>query len=155
MVVLWYWHFQNSGVSSATDCTFTNSLFWPFFREFDPATWCQVSTSLYGSFNPEGSNSWGSIFTNGLSGLTESNLTFFPWPLHDFRTSTTWRTLLYYQVRLFAQLGTTLATSTTHPLCTDFEEPLPRRFYLNNAGLFLNTTDYSTSNTSVDYPSQA
>ena len=111
---------------------------------------------LYGSFNPEGSNTTeASYLLMASSGLTEPNLTFFPGPHHAFKTSTTWRTLLYYQVPLLAQSGTTLATSITQPLCTDFEEPLPRRFYLNDAGFFLNTTDYSTPDTSVDYYSKA
>lgn len=108
------------------NCTFTSSLYWFHFRDSDLATWCQASTFLQDLFNP-GTSTTAEVspspitftqllFRDPKPYLTVPRLTCSPWPLHAFKTSTTWETHTWHQVHLLAG-GTTMASSRTQLLC--------------------------------------
>jgi hypothetical protein len=71
--------------------------------------------------------------------LSVPSLSCSAWPLHAFKTSTTWVTLTYYHVPLQQEYNLGYLWNTAS-LC--FQKILPRRCHLNDAGLFLITANF-------------
>jgi hypothetical protein len=115
------------------------------FGDSDPATWCQAPTSLHDTFSSVASTSTVCTLTNNLYWpFMVSNLSFAPWPLHTFKTRTTWEASTHYQVQLLVW-DTASTSSGPQLLCADPREISPTGFYLSDAGLFLLAANFLTS----------
>ena len=62
------------------------------------------------------------------------------WPLHAFKTSTTWESLTY--TKFGCQHERNLGPVGLQFLCAETEETLPRQFHFNDFDPFLITADF-------------
>lgn len=79
-------------------------------------------------------------------------LSWSPWPLHAFESSSTWGTLTYYQVQLPAG-DTALVSPWPQILCT--EETFLRKFHISDAGWSQSLPISQLQPISVNYYSKA
>lgn len=96
-----------------------------------PCLWCQISASLYNSFNP-GAFHWGCTFTRGLSCslITESSR-----PLRPSDAALFWR--LLHNAKFGCQYEVQPWPAPDYSFCLVYsEETLPRGAHLVDAGLF-------------------